>query len=249
MTRGIALVSGVIALCLMAAVGRADEPVCPAVPPIHVDLPMTRAAIAHDRPVTVVALGSSSTEGAGATAPDRAYPAQLQSLLRASWPDAAVTVLNQGVGGQTIDTVLPRLSAVFAVRPTLVIWQVGTNEALRAMDAARYAALLDEGVRRLTARGIDVILMDAQRAPKMPPGDMSEIYQTIVAAEARANGVALFSRDDLMRSWDTEGAKDMIGADGLHHTDRGYRCLAVALDAAIVSGSAPRVTTVSLKPR
>ena len=58
-----------------------------------------------------------------------------------------------------------------------MIWQVGTNEALRGMDPARFDALLDEGLRRLAAAGSDVVLMDYQIAPRMPPEETRAVYR------------------------------------------------------------------------
>jgi hypothetical protein len=52
----------------------------------------------------------------------------------------------------------------------------------------------------------------------------------------------------LMRKWqaaDPSAASDMIGADGLHHTDRGYASVAGALELAIVAGAAPKVAAMS----
>lgn len=243
------LIRGVLTLFVVAD-AFAFEPRCPTAVPMHLDLPATRTAIAHDQAITIVALGSSSTEGAGASAPDRTYPARLEALLRANWPDDHVTILNRGIGGQTVDAVLPRLGTdVIAARPTLVIWQIGTNEVLRDMDPARFDALLDEGLRRLATIGSDVVLMDYQIAPRMPPEAKREIYGGIIAREARAHSVALFSRAALMRSWRATDptTSDMIGPDGLHHSDRGYACLAASLDSAIVAATAPRVAVVSVK--
>jgi lysophospholipase L1-like esterase len=240
---------GGFALLLLTANAFAAEPACPPGLPMHLNLPVTRAAIARDLPITVVALGSSSTEGAGASAPDRTYPARLQTLLGASWPDLNVTVLNRGIGGQLVDSVLPRIDAdVVVAHPTLVIWQVGTNEALRAMDPGQFDSMVDEGLRRLATVGSDIVLMDYQIAPHMPPEAQRDVYRDIIAKEAKAHGVPLFSRAALMQAWAAADptATDMIGADGLHHSDRGYACLAASLDLAIVSGAAPKVAAVSV---
>src|SRR3954466_8443401 len=122
----------VVVAMLAAGDVRAGEPACPDALPRHLVLPVTRAALAAHRPVEIVAFGSSSTEGSGASAPDRTYPARLEALLRAGWPGEAVTIRNRGVGGQTVEALLARLETdVIAMHPTLVIWQVGTNEALR----------------------------------------------------------------------------------------------------------------------
>jgi lysophospholipase L1-like esterase len=243
-----------IALCgilvlLMAANAFASQPPCPAAVPMPLDLPVTQAAIAHDRAITIIALGSSSTQGTGATAPDRTYPARLEAFLHASWPGIPMTVLNKGIGGQTADAVLARLDTdVLASHPTMVIWQIGTNEVMRGMDPARFDALLDDGLRRLAAIGSDVVLMDYQIAPRMPGAETRAVYRAIIARQATAHSVSLFSRAALMRSWQAADptATDMIGPDGLHHSDRGYACVAAALGSAIVAAAAPRVAAVKV---
>ncbi len=224
---------------------------CPTTPLTAIALPATRVALFHGRPITIVALGSSSTAGAGATAPDQTYPAQLAADLREAWPNGQVMVLNKGVSGQLVDQVLARIDTdVIAEHPTLVIWQVGTNEELRGMDQAQFAARLDEGVRRILGSGADLVLMDSQIAPRIKPDRLAE-YDAIVARVARAAHVPLFSRTALMREWQTADpqAEDMIGADGLHHTDRGYACVAASLGQAIVASAAKGVPMASVRPQ
>lgn len=236
------------------APGFAAEAPCPPAAPRAVALPATTAALVAKQAVRIVAFGSSSTEGAGATAPDRAYPARLEALLRARWPGVAVTVANRGAGGQDIDTMLTRLDTeVLPLHPELVIWQAGANDTLRGTDPARFAALLDEGIRRIAAAGGDVVLMDNQVAPRLPPEVSQGVYGAILARAAAERAVSLFSRTALMREWlegtPADGGTPMIGADGLHHTDRGYACLAAALGEAILAaaGSVPvGVTTAHM---
>ena len=216
---------------------RAAETACPPVAPRHVELPATRAAFSAKRAIAIVAFGSSSTEGAGASAPDRTYPARLAAILRARWPGADMTLLNRGAGGQTVEAMLARLDRdVLAVRPALVIWQVGANDALRGLDPARFGALLDEGVQRITATGGDLVLMDNQIAPRLPVTERLALYGGILAHAAALRSVSLFSRTALMQEWRAAaGEETMIGRDGLHHTDLGYACLAESLAAAIAS--------------
>jgi lysophospholipase L1-like esterase len=214
------------------------------------DLPATRAALAAGQPITIVAFGSSSTEGSGATTPAHAYPARLQALLRAAWPNVPVTVLNRGKGGQTTDAMLGRLDTdVLAAHPTLVIWQDGANAALRGMEPERFGALLSEGVRRIVASGADLVLMDNQVAPRLEQTAHHATFIAMVAQEAAARRLPFFSRSALMREWHAADptANDMIGADGLHHTDRGYECLAEALGRAILAPVSPAIMTAQGK--
>jgi lysophospholipase L1-like esterase len=235
----------VLLLPLLALPGlaAADAP-CPVAPRQALSLPATRAALMAHRPVTIIALGSSSTQGIGATAPEHTYPAQLQALLRAHWPDAEVTVINRGIGGQTIDSMVARMAAdVISPNPVLVIWQTGTNDALRHVSTSMFTTSLEDGLKKIRDAGADVILMDDQLGPRLSALDDQMTYDDIMAHAADAGDAQLFSRAHLMKAWFAAGEpmKAVIGPDGLHHTDRGYACVAKALADAIVTGSEVRV--------
>ncbi|MFL5253864.1 MAG: SGNH/GDSL hydrolase family protein [Rhodopila sp.] len=236
-----------LSLAVGPSVGYAAEAQCPGgtVPPLN--LSATAAAVAAGRPVTILALGSSSTAGVGASAPDKTYPAQLESMLRAGWPAGRVKVLNAGIGGQEADTEAARLHRdVLPSHPILVIWQAGSNAALRHMDQTLFRDALDKGLDALAATGADVVLMDSQVAPRIEREPDHAVYGAAMADAAAAHHDALFSRDALMRQWQAQGAEGMIGPDGLHQSDRGYVCVASALGKAILDAVTPREAQVGL---
>ena len=225
-------------------------PGCPSVPIPRLTLPVTAAALAAGEPVTIVALGSSSTAGSGATSADRTYPARLQAALRAAWPGAAITVLNRGIGGEQADQMLARVGKdVLPAKPTLVIWQAGANEAIKGMDPALFQSLLDRGVHQIQDAGSDVVLMDNQVSPQIERAAHHEAYVEVVAEEAAARRVSLFSRTALMRAWRAidPTAHNMVGPDGMHHTDRGYACVAASLARAIEKAVARPVLAASIR--
>ena len=196
----------------------------------------------ENREVVIVALGSSSTAGWRASNVADSYPAQLQADLSAALPAAHVALINRGVGGQDAKQELPRLDRdVVGIRPTVVIWQVGANGAMRDMNPDIFRALVDIGVRRLQHAKIDVVLMDNQQAPKIlaSPGHV-KIDQAL-ADVAVATGAGLFARSTLMDQWKVAGFPyaDFVADDGLHHNDHGYACVARALAQAIVDGLGP----------
>ena len=241
----------VAAACAILAGPVAANPPCPAAGEQTLRLPATKLAVSQGQPVTIVAFGSSSTEGAGASAPSHAYPAALEQRLRAAWPGSAVTVLNRGRGGEIPPEMMARLDAdVLAAKPTLVIWQSGGNAALRGLDPETFARLTAEGIGIMNGRGIDVILMDNQRAPRIVAKPGHAIYGEILARAATGPATSLFSRWSVMGDWaahDPHGPA-MIGPDGLHHTDRGYACLADALARAITGAVASPSVTASAAP-
>jgi acyl-CoA thioesterase I len=232
-----------LALALSPFPAARAAPACPSSPAMApLVLPHLLSAVGHGMEGTIVALGSSSTQGAMATDLGHSYPAVLQQVLSAGLAEAHVAVINRGIGGQDATEELARLDAdVLAVRPQLVIWQVGANGALRNADPSVFRATVTEGVRRIQAAGADVILMDNQQSPALLAKAGEAVFDQALAQVANETGASLFSRRALMLGWHRDGAPllEFIAADGLHHNDRGYLCVAQSLAHAILSGLAP----------
>ncbi len=205
-------------------------------------MPHLHAALQADREGLIVALGSSSTQGVAASGSARTYPAVLQAELSAELPHWHVAVLNRGIGGQDAPEELARMEAdVIAVRPQLVIWQVGANAALHHTDINLFRAKLMDGVQRLKQAGIDVVLMDNQRTPRLLASAGDDAIDRALAQAASEAGVNLFSRARLMDAWSAEGTAPAVftAADMLHHNDRGYLCLGRALAHSIAASLSP----------
>jgi acyl-CoA thioesterase I len=209
----------------------------PALSAIDVALDRTASRIEARRPVTIVAMGSSSTEGVGASLPGMSYPSRLEQELRDRIPNVDITVINQGIGGQDVPEELLRLDRdVIAEHPDLVIWQVGTNAVLRRDDVSADERLIRRGVAVMKEHGIDVILMDLQYAPRVLDRSSSADMERLIAEIARGMRVGLFRRFEIMQEWDRThqlAPAAMIGPDGLHMTDASYGCLANQLAEAL----------------
>jgi acyl-CoA thioesterase I len=200
-------------------------------------LPHTARKLAAGEPITIVALGSSSTAGAGASTPAAAYPSRLAEELVKQLPGHQFTILNRGVNGEEIADMLTRLdSAVIAAHPDLVLWQLGTNSVLRDKALPPHVGLLHEGIRRLKATGADVVLIDPQYAPRVLAKASCDGMVSLIATSAKAEHVGLFHRFELMRHWhEVEHLpfETFVSQDGLHMNDWSYGCLAKALGVAI----------------
>lgn len=222
-------------------------PVDPIMETLH--LPHLRAAVASRTEGLIVALGSSSTEGAMASDSAHTYPAVLQAMLNKALPSAHFAVINRGIGGQDAPEELLRLdSDAIALHPQLVIWQVGANGAMRHADPSEFHRMVEEGVNRLIKAGIDVILMDNQRSPRVLAAVDHIILEDELHLVAQETGVNLFSRSHLMDAWSDEGAKPGLftASDGLHHNDLGYRCVSSTLAREIAAAvGAPLAVSAS----
>jgi lysophospholipase L1-like esterase len=192
----------------------------------------------HAGPALPAAIGSSSTAGVGASSPAGAYPLQLEAVLERLVDGAEIAVENAGVGGETADQTVSRLEQALLqpAKPDLVIWQVGTNDAVRGGDETRFRALLERGIAAVRRAGAELILLDPQFYPTIPDLPRYERYVRIIAAVAAEAKLKLFSRYRMMREWDRSGPEalaGMLAKDRFHMGDRGYRCLAEALGREI----------------
>ena len=206
-----------------------------------------RERIAQGKPLKIVAIGSSSTSGAGASSRSATYPSRLEAELKAQLPGLPVTVLNKGIGGEEAPQMVARFEAdVFEEAPDLVLWQVGSNSVLR--DHPTPGEVIRQGVERLKDSGAEVILINPQYAPKILAKPGVEQTVDVITATARDAEVGLFDRFAAMRYWwETEKMPfdQFVTADGLHMNDWGYACVAKLIASAILDGTKPPAATAT----
>ncbi|MBM3538867.1 MAG: SGNH/GDSL hydrolase family protein [Alphaproteobacteria bacterium] len=202
-------------------------------------LPHVAARLALGEPVKVVALGSSSTEGVGASSTAASYPSQFQAELQRLWPRNRITVVNKGVSGEQSQQMVGRFERdVIAEKPDLLIWQTGTNSALHDGDIERFVAEVDWGLDRAREAGIDVLLMTPQFSPRFEKVRNKTTYLHNLATIGAVNGTPVLRRYEMMKHWLDSGQmtpEEMINSDGLHLTDRSYHCLGVAAARMVVA--------------
>lgn len=114
--------------------------------------------------IRIVALGASNTDGWGVDRSE-AYPAQLQTLLRARGIDA--TVRNAGMPGDTTGGMLSRLGSWLADDVRLVILQPGTNDERMGLMPER-AGNIGKIRAELEARGIKLIVIENSVLDALP---------------------------------------------------------------------------------
>jgi acyl-CoA thioesterase-1 len=205
-------------------------------------LERSRVQIQSGKPLTIVAVGSSSTAGAGASSAAASYPSRLASWLRIGLPRADIRVVNRGVNGEETKDMLNRFDRdVLAKKPDLVLWQLGTNAIVRNMAPAAITPLIQTGLQRLKSAQADVILIDPQYVPRVigKPGALAMV--TAIDDQAQTESVGVFHRYALMHAWrETQRLSfdAFVSADGFHMNDWGYDCFAKNLASAITDAAA-----------
>jgi len=186
--------------------------------------------------VKVLAIGSSSTVGLGASSPTATYVARLEPTLEGALKGIDFDVVGRGMSGEEAQGAADRMrKEVEDAKPDLVVWQVGTNDALRHVELDKFKACLKTTLAWLAATGVDVVLVNPQYGESLVKDAYYEQVVAAIADVARQAGVLLVDRFDAMRELQRErGDRFYLTADSLHMNDVGYRCMAEQLARAIV---------------
>jgi hypothetical protein len=197
-------------------------------------LPRVTEAVKNAQKLDILVVGSrSSTIN---TADATAYPGRLEAVLREKLPGVKVTVNIELQIKKTAEEVAAGLSKLVADRkPTLVIWQTGTVDALRSVDPDDFRAAVGDGVAALQSAGTDVILMNLQYSPRTETMISAAPYIDNMRVVAQQHDVPLFDRFAVMRHWNEAGDFDLFSAShGLDLAKRVHDCLGRALSKFVI---------------
>jgi acyl-CoA thioesterase I len=194
------------------------------------------------QPMKIVAIGSSSTEGIVRNARNKVYPAALETALSRLWPEASVQVFNKGRGGETMAQTIMRFeSDVIALKPSLVIWQLGVNDVLRYDGLEGRHEEIQSGLKVLTDKGIPVVLLDLQYAPMVIKDPDALPMQALIDKAARTGPkgrVFHFQRFAAMKQLADRhrvSMTEMTERDDLHMTDAMHSCVGQLLAEMIAA--------------
>jgi acyl-CoA thioesterase I len=188
--------------------------------------------------IRVLAIGSSSTAGVGASKPSATYVAKLENTLESSLKGLDFDVIGRGLSGEEAEGQSARMKReVEENRPDLVVWQVGTNDAIRHVDLESFRNCLRRTLAWLREQKVDVVLVDPQYGDALTADGYYERVVTAIAEVARESRVLLVDRFEAMKEIAREkGDKFYLTSDNLHLNDTGHRCMAEQMARAIVEG-------------
>jgi lysophospholipase L1-like esterase len=190
-------------------------------------LPKTAAAIAAGK-LDVLVLGSRSST---LNPPEQAFPARLEAMLRDKLPKVQVSVTVDLQPKKTTEEVAIELARIVAARkPTLMIWQTGTVDAMRAIDPDEFRAALEDGVSTIKAAGTEALLMNLQYSPRTETMISAATYIDNMRVVAQQYDIPLFDRFAVMRNWSESGDFDLSSTSPSGDlAQRVHDCLARAL--------------------
>jgi len=200
-------------------------------------LPKVANAVKSSHSLDILVVGSrSSTIN---TTDGSAYPGRLQAVLHDKLPSVTVNVSVEIQAKKTAEEVASGLAKlVESKKPTLVIWQTGTVDAMRSIDPDDFRVAVDDGVAALQNAGADVILMNLQYSPRTETMISAPPYLDNMRVVAQQHDVPLFDRFAIMRQWNDSGDFDLFSAShGLELAKRVHDCLGRALSTFVIDAA------------
>lgn len=181
------------------------------------EAPATADPARDDRPV-IVAFGDSLTAGYGVD-PGKSFPDFLQQMIDEA--GLRYRVANAGISGDTTSGGIERLDTLVAMKPAIVILELGPNDGLRGLPLSSTRANLDEMIARLRAAGAQVVLA-GMTLPRNYGADYIRSFEQMYTDLAKKHSLPLipFLLKDV-----AEGGRHMQ-PDGLHPTVEGNRIVA-----------------------
>lgn len=200
-------------------------------------LPRVTEAVKGGHPLNILVVGSRSSTIS--TSEASAYPGRLEAALKEKLPSVAISVsveIQVKKTAEELDSGLVKLME--GKKPTLVIWQTGTVDAMRSIDPDEFRAAIDEGVVALQNAGADVVLMNLQYSPRTETMISVQPYLDNMRVVAQRHDVPLFDRFAIMRQWNDAGDFDLFSAfHGLELAKRVHDCLGRALSKFVIDAA------------
>jgi lysophospholipase L1-like esterase len=200
-------------------------------------LPKVADAVKSRRPLDILVVGSRSSTIPSSEA--AAYPARLQAMLSEKLPSVTVNVSVELQSKKTSEEVAAGLAKLIDdKKPTLVIWQTGTVDAMRSIDPDDFRTAVDDGVAAMQKAGTDVILMNLQYSPRTESMISAPPYLDNLRVVAQQYDVPLFDRFGIMHQWNDSGDFDFFSAShGLELAKRVHDCLGRALSKFVIDAA------------
>jgi acyl-CoA thioesterase-1 len=197
-------------------------------------LPHVAAALQQMKPIKILTIGASS----GKRAVRGGYAALIEQMLERAIGGLNVIMVNRGISGELAANAAQRIRTEVALNdPTLVLWQVGANDALAYVPIEQLEATLRETVRWLKEHNVDLVLVGLQYVNQMAR-DANYIAVRELLRRVAAEEKVMIVRHYEARQFIAEATK--AGPELFDEVERagaGYDCLAQYVARAITLGA------------
>lgn len=197
-------------------------------------LPNSMHSLRERKLIRILAIGGPSVTSdlAGVTDDQE----KLQGEMERAVKGLKVEIINRGISGEIVRDAAERLKNEVALNaPDLVLWRVGTSDALARIPLGEFEAALIENVRWLKARGIDVVLVGAKFSrPLADDTGYQAIRQSVFNVAAQENVLSI-SQWQAGEALEEARGGPSAPLDEIELSEETYDCVAEYVARAVVS--------------
>ncbi|MGE0630174.1 MAG: SGNH/GDSL hydrolase family protein [Hyphomicrobiaceae bacterium] len=215
----------------------------------HTQLPAVARALRERKPLTILTIGASSS--GGRTTGDSSYYDIIEQMLEKTVPGLDVRIIDRGVSGELASEASQRLmTEVALLKPDLVLWQLGTHDALMQVPVSDFKQTVTYTLTWLKDHHIDVVLVGMHYLRGLAKDPHYQAIRSTLAKVAEKFNVLRIRRYEAMQMIDqARKAADGAPRSEFNATEEGYSCLSEYVARAVTSGLFTRKTPANAKPR
>ena len=196
-------------------------------------LPNVAAALQKRKEIKILAIGASATAGRRGS-----YTDQIEQILEQAVKGLNVVTINRGVSGELAADAVQRIKIEVALnQPDLVLWQVGTNDALAYVPIDELRDTIVEIVRWLRDHKVDVVLVGLQFVHRAAQDNNYRTVRELIRNIGEQEKVVLVRRSEAMRLIRQASESGGLFPQEFAQTEAGYACLAEYVSRAISLGA------------
>ena len=211
--------------CEMPGAVAADQPV----------LTNVAKAMRTRKRIVILAIGGTSATALGPIAGGNF--AVVERLLESTFKSVDVHIVHRGVSGELAADASRRIrNEVALTGADLVLWQVGTADAMARVDPDTLRVAVDETLGWLKAHEIDVIMVGMRYAKSLAKDPWYQATRKIVADVAARHGVFRINRYSAEETLAGVKRGDDPTSTAVEASEASYNCTAEYLARAIAAG-------------
>lgn len=199
-------------------------------------LPNTAIALKERKKIKILTIGSTSASARGPVS--GGHYAVVERFLESTFKGLDVEIINRGISGELASDAAERIKTEVALNAIdLVLWQLGTADALALVPAADFQASVVQGVDWLKEHKIDVILVGLRYTRRIVRDEHYQAIRAAIQQVAKDHGILRIGRYEAEETM--EKIRDRQGGNFLSETqvtEAGYACMAEYLARAIAAG-------------
>jgi hypothetical protein len=197
-------------------------------------LPNVAAALKGRKELRILAIGAAS----GRRGFSGSYTAQIKKLLEQANKGLDVIIINRGVSGELAADAAKRIKIEVALtEPSIVLWQVGTNDALAYIPLDQIETTITDTIRWLKEHKVDVVIVGLQFVHRTAQDDHYRAVRSLLRKIAAQENVVIVRRYEAMELIGKASGDDPSSVpDAFERAESSYACLAQYVVRAITLG-------------